>query len=89
MMMMNRMLRRSGLWRVKNQEEPVYMKHNVGIGGIYVRVEKKKARISVPDLDIDKEFTGVARLEDFIEELDEKAYQRKCMIVNSMRGSGS
>jgi len=89
MMMMSRMLRRNGLYRVKNQDEPIYMKHNVGIGGIYVRVEKMKAHISVPDLDIDQEFTGVARLEDFITELDEKAYQRKCKIVNSMRGSGS
>ncbi|MBS3794401.1 MAG: hypothetical protein KGY80_05875 [Candidatus Thorarchaeota archaeon] len=74
---------------MKNQDEPVYMKHNVGIGGVYVRVEKKKAHVSVRDLDIDREFTGVARLEDFITELDEKAYQKKCRIVNKMRGSGS
>ncbi|TFH01178.1 MAG: hypothetical protein E4H14_18845, partial [Candidatus Thorarchaeota archaeon] len=50
MMMFSRMLRRQGFYRVKGQEDPVYMKHGVGLGGIYVRIEQKKALIQVRDL---------------------------------------
>ena len=89
MMMFTRMLRRQGFYRVKNQEEPVYMKHSVGLGGVYVRVAKKKAFISVRDLGIEEEFTRVKRLENFITELDETSYRQKCFIVHKMRGSGS
>ncbi|TFG09472.1 hypothetical protein EU538_04905 [Candidatus Thorarchaeota archaeon] len=88
-MMMLRMLRRQGFYRVKNQDEPVYMKHNVGIGGIYVRIEKRKATITVRDLDIEEEFTRVKRLEDFISSLDDESYRQKCFIVNKMKGMGS
>ncbi|MBD3407758.1 MAG: hypothetical protein GF411_16690 [Candidatus Lokiarchaeota archaeon] len=89
MMMFKRMLRRQGFYRVKNQDEPVYMKHNVGIGGMYVTIAKKKAQIRVRDLSIDEEFSRVKRLEDFIVELEDEAYQKKCVIVNKMRGTGS
>ena len=89
MLMFTRMLRRQGFYRVKNQEEPVYMKHNVGIGGVYVRIEKKKALLTVRDLGIEEEFSKVKKLEDFINELEDKAYRQKCFIVNKMRGSGS
>ena len=89
MMMFTRMLRRQGFYRVKNQDEPVYMKHNVGIGGIYVRIENKRAHITVRDLDIDREFKGVARLEDFIDQLEDESYRQKCFIVNRMAEAGS
>ncbi|MHA1958910.1 MAG: hypothetical protein ACW99U_01685 [Candidatus Thorarchaeota archaeon] len=89
MMMFSRMLRRQGFYRVKNQTEPVYMKHHVGLGGVYVRIEKKKALITVRDLGIQEEFTRVKRLENFISELDDEAYRQKCFIVHKMRGIGS
>ncbi len=88
-MMMLRMLRRQGFYRVKNQDQPVYMKHQVGIGGVYVRIEKRKATITVRDLDIEEEFTRVKRLEDFISSLDDESYRQKCFIVNKMKGMGS
>lgn len=87
--MMLRMLRRQGFYRVKNQDQPVYMKHQVGIGGVYVRIEKRKATITVRDLDIEEEFTRVKRLEDFISSLDDESYRQKCFIVNKMKGMGS
>jgi hypothetical protein len=89
MLMFTRMLRRQGFYRVKNQEDPVYMKHNVGIGGVYVRIEKKKALLTVRDLGIEEEFSKVKKLEDFINDLEDTAYREKCLIVNKMRGSGS
>jgi hypothetical protein len=89
MMMFTRMLRRQGFYRVKNQEEPVYMKHNEGLGGVYVRIEKRKAYVTVRDLGISEEFSKVKKLEDFITELDDRAYRQKCFIVNKMRGTGS
>ena len=89
MMMFTRMLRRQGFYRVKNQEDPVYMKHNVGIGGVYVRIENKKAMITVRDLGINEEFTRVKQLENFISELDDQAYRQKCFLVHKMRGIGS
>ena len=89
MMMFSRMLRRQGFYRVKNQNDPVYMKHGVGLGGIYVRIEHKKALIQVRDLGIQEEFTRVKKLENFINELEDQAYREKCFIVHRMRGSGS
>ena len=89
MMMFSRMLRRQGFYRVKNQTEPVYMKHGVGLGGIYVRIEHKKALIQVRDLGIEEEFTRVKKLENFISSLDDQAYREKCFIVHRMRGTGS
>lgn len=89
MMMFSRMLRRQGFYRVKNQAEPVYMKHGVGLGGIYVRIEHKKALIQVRDLGIEEEFTRVKKLENFISSLDDQAYREKCFIVHRMRGTGS
>ncbi len=89
MMMFTRMLRRQGFYRVKNQEEPVYMKHNVGLGGIYVRIEDKKALITVRDLGIEEEFDRVKRLENFIDKLEDQSYRQKCFIVHKMRGVGS
>ncbi len=89
MMMFSRMLRRQGFYRVKNQDDPVYMKHGVGLGGIYVRIEHKKALIQVRDLGIQEEFTRVKKLENFINELEDQAYREKCFIVHRMRGSGS
>jgi hypothetical protein len=89
MMMFSRMLRRQGFYRVKNQNDPVYMKHGVGLGGIYVRIEHKKALIQVRDLGIQEEFTRVKKLENFINELEDQAYREKCFIVHKMRGSGS
>ncbi len=89
MMMFTRMLRRQGFYRVKNQDDPVYMKHNVGIGGVYVRIEHKKAMITVRDLGIEEEFTRVKQLENFITDLDDQAYRQKCFIVHQMRGVGS
>ena len=89
MMMFSRMLRRQGFYRVKGQEEPVYMKHNVGLGGIYVRIEHKKALIQVRDLGIEEEFNRVKKLENFINSLDDQAYREKCFIVHKMRGTGS
>ena len=89
MMMFSRMLRRQGFYRVKGQEDPVYMKHGVGLGGIYVRIEHKKALIQVRDLGIEEEFTRVKKLENFINTLDDQAYREKCFIVHRMRGTGS
>jgi len=89
MMMFSRMLRRQGFYRVKNQDDPVYMKHGVGLGGIYVRIEHKKALIQVRDLGIEEEFTRVKKLETFINDLEDQAYREKCFIVHRMRGSGS
>ncbi len=89
LMMFSRMLRRQGFYRVKNQTEPVYMKHGVGLGGIYVRIEHKKALIQVRDLGIEEEFTRVKKLENFISSLDDQAYREKCFIVHRMRGTGS
>jgi len=89
MMMFSRMLRRQGFYRVKGQEDPVYMKHGVGLGGIYVRIEHKKALIQVRDLGIEEEFTRVKKLENFISNLDDQAYREKCFIVHRMRGTGS
>ncbi|TFF95556.1 hypothetical protein EU546_03070 [Candidatus Thorarchaeota archaeon] len=89
MMMFSRMLRRNGFYRVKNQDDPVYMKHGVGLGGIYVRIGRKKALIQVRDLGIEEEFSRVKRLENFIGDLEDQAYREKCFIVNRMRGSGS
>ncbi len=86
-MMFTRMLRRQGFYRVKGQEEPVYMKHNVGLGGVYVRIENKKAMLTVRDLGIEQEFTRVKRLENYITDLDEQAYRQKCFIVHKMRGT--
>ncbi len=86
MMMFTRMLRRQGFYRVKNQEEPVYMKHNVGLGGLYVRIEHKKAHLTVRDLGLEEEFTRVKQLENYINDLEEQAYQQKCFIVHKMRG---
>jgi hypothetical protein len=89
MMMFTRMLRRQGFYRVKNQTDPVYMKHNVGLGGVYVRIDKKKALISVRDLGIQEEFTRVKKLENFILDLEDQAYRQKCFIVHKMHGAGS
>ncbi|MFQ5833187.1 MAG: hypothetical protein ACE5H4_10825 [Candidatus Thorarchaeota archaeon] len=90
MNMVTRMLRRQGFYRVKGRlEDPVYMKHSVGLGGVYVRIEKKKALISVRDLGIEEEFTRVKRLENFINQLDDEGYRKKCFIVHKMRGVGS
>jgi hypothetical protein len=89
MMMFSRMLRRNGFYRVKNQSDPVYMKHGVGLGGIYVRIEHKKALIQVRDLGVEEEFTRVKKLENFINDLEDQAYREKCFIVHRMRGSGS
>ncbi len=89
MMMFTRMLRRQGFYRVKNQDDPVYKKHNVGLGGVYVRIEHKKAMITVRDLGINQEFTRVKQLENFISELDDQAYRQKCFLVHKMRGIGS
>jgi hypothetical protein len=89
MNMVTRMLRRQGFYRVKNQDDPVYMKHSVGLGGVYVRIEKKKAMISVRDLGIQEEFTRVKKLENFINNLDDEAYRKKCFIVHKMKGTGS
>jgi hypothetical protein len=89
MMMFTRMLRRQGFYRVKNQEEPVYMKHNVGLGGVYVRINEKKAILTVRDLGIDEEFTKVKQLETFINDLEDEAYRQKCFLVHRMRGVGS
>ena len=89
MQMFSRMLRRQGFYRVKGQDQPVYMKHHVGIGGIYVRIADKKALVTVRDLGIEEEFTRVKRLENFIASLDEEAYRQKCFIVNRMRTGGS
>lgn len=86
MMMFTRMLRRQGFYRVKNQEDPVYMKHNVGLGGLYVRIEHRKAHLTVRDLGIQEEFTRVKQLENFINELEEQGYRQKCFIVHKMRG---
>ncbi len=89
MMMFSRMLRRQGFYRVKGQEDPVYMKHGVGLGGIYVRIGHKKALIQVRDLGIEQEFTRVKKLENFISGLEDQAYREKCFIVHKMRGQGS
>ncbi|MGQ4911373.1 MAG: hypothetical protein ACP6KW_04310 [Candidatus Thorarchaeota archaeon] len=89
MMMFSRMLRRQGFYRVKGQEQPVYMKHGVGLGGIYVRIGDRKAMIQVRDLGIEEEFTKVKRLENFITSLEDQAYREKCFIVHKMRGQGS
>ncbi|MCF2137853.1 MAG: hypothetical protein K9W43_11535 [Candidatus Thorarchaeota archaeon] len=89
MQMFSRMLRRQGFYRVKGQEDPVYMKHHVGIGGIYVRITDRRALIMVRDLGIEEEFTRVKRLENFINSLDEEAYRQKCFIVSKMRAGGS
>ncbi len=89
MNMVTRMLRRQGFYRVKNQEEPCYMKHSVGLGGVYVRIEQRKALITVRDLGIEEEFTRVKKLENFINQLDDEAYRKKCFIVHKMRGTGS
>lgn len=89
MMMFSRMLRRQGFYRVKNQSDPVYMKHHVGLGGVYVRIENKKAIIAVRDLGIQEEFTRVKKLENFINDLEDEAYRQKCFIVHKMRGAGS
>lgn len=85
-MMFTRMLRRQGFYRVKNQDDPVYMKHNVGLGGMYVRIDAKKAFLTVRDLGIQEEFTRVKQLETFINELEEQGYRQKCFIVHKMRG---
>ncbi len=89
MMMFSRMLRRQGFYRVKNQSEPVYMKHHVGLGGVYVRIENRRALITVRDLGIEEEFTRVKQLEKFINELEDEAYRKKCFIVHKMKGMGS
>ncbi len=89
MQMFSRMLRRQGFYRVKGQDQPVYMKHHVGIGGIYVRIQNKTALVTVRDLGIEEEFTRVKRLEQFITSLDEEAYRQKCLIVNKMRAEAS
>ena len=89
MMMFTRMLRRQGFYRVKNQDLPVYMKHNVGLGGVYDRIENKKALLTVRDLGIEQEFTRVKRLENFIQDLEDEAYRQRCFIVHRMRGAGS
>ena len=89
MQMFSRMLRRQGFYRVKGQSQPVYMKHHVGIGGIYVRIENKTAIVTVRDLGIEQEFSRVKRLEDFIASLDEEAYRQKCIIANKMRAGAS
>jgi hypothetical protein len=89
MMMFSRMLRRQGFYRVKGQEDPVYMKHGVGLGGIYVRIGSKKALVQVRDLGIEEEFTKVKKLENFITDLEDQAYREKCFIVHKMRGQGS
>lgn len=89
MMMFCRMLRRQGFYRVKNQTDQVYMKHHVGLGGIYIRVEKKKALITVRDLGVEEEFTRVKKLENYISELEDEAYRQKCFIVHKMRSAGA
>jgi hypothetical protein len=89
MMMFTRMLRRQGFYRVKNQEDPVYMKHNVGLGGLYVRIDDKKAYLTVRDLGIQEEFTRVKQLENYINDLEEQAYRQKCFIVHKMRGGAA
>lgn len=89
MQMFTRMLRRQGFYRVKGASEPVFMKHNVGIGGVYVRLDDKSAFVTVRDLGIEEEFTRVKQLEEFISSLDEEAYRKRCVIVNKMRGVGS
>ncbi len=65
------------------------MKHSVGLGGVYVRIENKKAMITVRDLGIEEEFSKVKRLESFINQLDDEGYRNKCFIVHRMRGTGS
>ncbi|MGY5875253.1 MAG: hypothetical protein RTU30_05865 [Candidatus Thorarchaeota archaeon] len=65
------------------------MKHNVGLGGVYVRIQERKAYITVRDLGIEEEFSRVKKLENFITQLDDEAYRQKCFIVNKMRGAGS
>ncbi|MBN2230743.1 MAG: hypothetical protein JW779_14235 [Candidatus Thorarchaeota archaeon] len=89
MMMFTRMLRRQGFYRVKNQDDPVYMKHNVGLGGLYVRIDDKKAYLTVRDLGLEEEFTRVKQLENFINDLEEQAYRQKCFIVHKMRGGSA
>ncbi len=89
MMMFTRMLRRQGFYRVKNQDDPVYMKHNVGLGGLYVRIDQKKAYLTVRDLGLEEEFTRVKQLENFINDLEEQAYRQKCFIVHKMRGGSA
>ncbi len=89
MMMFTRMLRRQGFYRVKNQNEPVFMKHNVGLGGVYVHIQGNKARLIVRDLGIEQEFTRVKRLENYIKELDEREYRQRCLYLHRMRrGTG-
>ena len=45
--------------------------------------------ISVRDLGIHEEFTRVKKLENFINNLDDEAYRKKCFIVHKMKGTGS
>ncbi|NWF97214.1 MAG: hypothetical protein HXY34_13840 [Candidatus Thorarchaeota archaeon] len=89
MQMFTRMLRRQGFYRVKGTEDPVFMKHNVGLGGVYVRLDDKTAFVTVRDLGISEEFTKVKQLENFISGLEDEAYRQKCFFVSKMRGSGS
>ncbi len=89
MQMFTRMLRRQGFYRVKGSLTPMFMKHNIGIGGVYVRLDDKTAFVTVRDLGISEEFTRVKALENFIMSLENEAYRKRCFIVNKIRGAGA
>ncbi len=85
--MFSRMLRRKGFYRVKDSREVAYMKHSLGLGGIYVYLRDSKAIIKVRDLKIEKVYDRAKPLERFIDQLNEMDERYRGDYRQKMAGS--
>jgi len=45
-----KVLRRHGFWKIKDREEPIFLKHTENLGTIVAVVKGDKAVISIPKL---------------------------------------
>lgn len=66
--MMPKLLRKHGFFREKGK--PVYVRHTIGLGGIYVEILPKGSRLTVPEFNIVSTFSIVSKLQSAIERLN-------------------
>ena len=85
--MFSRMLRRKGFYRVKDSREVAYMKHSLGLGGIYVYLKDKKAIIKVRDLQLEEVYDKAKPLERLIDKLNEMDERYRGTYKQKLAGS--
>lgn len=71
-MMFRNVLRRRGFWKVREEGEEVFIKHDERLGGIYVTLQDKMAIVRIEEQNTIQVFRSAKHLEVYLKKLEEE-----------------